>query len=595
MSPCRCSPLGVRGYNLVVSIRVLPPEVARRIAAGEVVERPASVVKELVENSLDAGASRISVEVGEGGLKLLRVSDNGCGIEAEELELAFRRHATSKLPSDNDINAVSTLGFRGEALPSIAAVSELEAISRPAGSAAASMIRLEGGAVADLGAAPGAVGTAITVRNLFRRQPARLKFLRTPSAEASQVATVVSHYALAYPEVAFSLVVDGRETFATPGSGSRREAVAGVYGTGTAEAMIEVAESSEGHQMEALIGPPSISRANRSYITVFINRRWVRSRPLTFAVEEAYRNLLLSGRFPIAVVDLRLPPEEVDVNVHPAKVEVRLRDERRVFAMVQRPIRAALAGLSAQGYAGGPAWPRAAPGAFVAVGPDLSMDEPRLRAEPTATPRPLPAMQEALPARIPVLRALGQAGTTYIIAEGPAGLYLIDQHAAHERVLFESIRTSMAALPAATQGLLTPVALELTPQQEALVLSLREALKEHGFEIEAFGPRGRSAGASGYLLRAAPAVMRIDDPARRFVEVLDLLTREDGPVDPRERIAASLACHSAARAGQTLSMEEMRDLLRQLEDCEMPQTCPHGRPTMLHLSAEELARRFSRR
>jgi DNA mismatch repair protein MutL len=560
--------------------------VARRIAAGEVVERPASVIKELVENSLDAGAGRIDVEVVEGGLKLMRVSDNGSGIAAEELPLAFKRHATSKLSRDDDLNAVATLGFRGEALPSIAAVSELEAVSRAAGTASATLVRLEAGEVVESRPAAGPPGTSISVRNLFRRLPARLKFLRSASSEAGQIATVVSHYALAYPEVAFALTLDGRETFATTGSGSRRDAVAGVYGTGTAAGMIEVAEAGENHSIEALIGSPSLSRASRSYITVFINRRWVRSRSLTFAVEEAYRGLLQTGRFPIAIVDLRLPPAEVDVNVHPAKAEVRLRDERRIFGLVQRPIRAALSGLAAAtGYSEAPAWPRTAPAGLAA---------PEWRPELRLTPSyPLEgARQQPLPARIPVLRALGQAGTTYLIAEGPAGLYLIDQHAAHERVLFERIRARLAAADPDVQALLTPVALELSPPQEALLGSLDAALREHGFDVEGFGPGGRGR---GYLLRAVPALMRHDDPAGAFAEMLDLLTREDGPADPRDKVAASLACHAAVRAGQTLSVEEMRDLVMQLEECELAQTCPHGRPTMLHLSADELARRFSRR
>ncbi|HXH21512.1 MAG TPA: DNA mismatch repair endonuclease MutL [Dehalococcoidia bacterium] len=570
-------------------IRILPPEVARRIAAGEVVERPASVVKELLENSLDAGATRVSVEIAEGGTRLIRVTDNGCGIESGELELAFRRHATSKLEAE-DLGAIATLGFRGEALPSIAAVSDVEAVSRTAGAPSATLVRLEAGEVVESRAAAGPAGTSIAVRNLFRRQPARLKFLRSASAEAGQIATVVSHYALAYPEVAFSLVVDGRETFATSGSGSRREAVSGVYGSGTAAAMIEVSESSEDHSLEALIGAPGLSRASRSYITIFINRRWVRSRTLAFAVEEAYRGLLPAGRYPIAIVDLHLPPSEVDVNVHPAKAEVRLRDERRVFGLVQRPIRAALAGMAAPSYGAAPAWPRAQP-----LASSWAPDEPA-GVPHGGPPQPeVEARQQPLPTRIPVLRPLGQAGTTYVIAEGPAGLYLIDQHAAHERVLFERIRAGRQGGPPAFQGLLAPATLELTPQQEALLDGHREALRSVGFEVEAFAPGRRHRGPGGYILRAVPPLMKADDPGRAFTEVLDLLTREDAPADPLDRLAASLACHAAVRAGHSLSVEEMRDLLRQLEDCETPQTCPHGRPTMLHLSADELARRFARR
>lgn len=572
-----------------MSIRILPPEVASRIAAGEVVERPASIVKELVENALDAGASRISVEANEGGVALIRVVDDGCGIEPDELPLAFSRHATSKLQDDADLGAIRTLGFRGEALPSIAAVSEVEAISRQADSPRAARVRLRFGALEEQGAAGAAPGSSFSVKGLFHEQPARLKFLRSAGAEASQIGAVVSHYALAYPEVAFSLRLDGRETFATGGTGSRREAAAGVYGRDVAAAMLETTEEDEACRVEALFTPPHISRASRNYITLFINRRWVRSRSLTYAVEEAYSGLLQTGRFPIAVVDLRLPPEEVDVNVHPAKAEVRLRNDRAVFSLVQRPIRRALSGLAPVGSESPAGWPRPA----AQDGPGFLFPAPSQADTPLQSqllPRQAPAgfEQASLPAGVPIMRPLGQAGTTYVIAEGPAGLYLIDQHAAHERVLFERFLTSLTGAAAPSQPLLAPLVLELTPSQSSLVTSFMPSLREHGFEVEPFGP-------GGFLLRAAPADLRRDDPARAFVELLDLLTREDSPADPRRRVAASLACHAAVRAGQTLAMEEMRDLIQQLEACDTPQTCPHGRPTMLHLSSDELARRFSRK
>ena len=582
-------------------IRVLPPEVASRIAAGEVIERPASIVKELVENALDAGATRIAVEVSQGGVSLIRVADNGRGIEAEELALAFARHATSKLRPDSDLTAIDTLGFRGEALPSIAAVAEVEAVSRPAEGTGA-RVRFRYGEFVDQAAAGAPSGTSIAVRNLFREQPARLKFLRSAGAETSQVSTVVSHYALAYPEVGFTLTVDGRESFSTGGSGNRREAAAGVYGAAQAGALIEVQDASEDFALEALLGPPSLSRSNRGYVTVFVNRRWVRSRSLSFAVEDAYRGMLQAGRFPLAIVDLRLPPSEVDVNVHPAKAEVRLRDERAVFSLVQRPLRGALAGMAPVGAEPVSGWPRAfiAPGVSTAhsdtaepVSPGLALrSEPILsrlplpeafrRSEPVSTPQP------PLPAKIPMLRALGQAGTTYVIAEGPHGLYLIDQHAAHERVMYERFLAGVLQPVEAAQPLLAPVVLELTPAQQTLITVYQPALRERGFEVEPFGP-------GGYVLRAAPAGLKRDDPAHAFVELLDLLTREDAPSDPRLRVAASLACHAAVRAGQSLAPDEMRDLIRQLEGCEAPQTCPHGRPTMVHLSADELAKRFSRK
>ena len=576
-----------------MTIRILPPEVASRIAAGEVVERPSSIVKELVENALDSGARRVSVEANEGGVALIRVVDDGCGIEPEELALAFHRHATSKLRDDADLESIVTLGFRGEALPSIAAVAEVEAVSRTYASPTAARVRLRYGELTEQGASGSPSGTSITVRNLFREQPARLKFLRSAGSESAQIAAVVSHYALAYPEVAFSLRLDGRDGFATSGGGDLRGAAADVYGAAVAAAFLETAEEGEGHSLRALFAPPAVSRASRSYITVFINRRWVRSRSLVYAVEEAYSGLLPTGRFPVAVVDLRLPAAEVDVNVHPAKTEVRLRNERLVFTLVQRPLRRALAGLAPAGSQTNAGWPRTLPESLQAYGtpPPLTLQsevtQPVLTGTVAAGSAQLAARQPHLVTSMPILRPLGQAGTTYIIAEGPAGLYLIDQHAAHERVLYERFLAAETQAKQ-SQSLLAPAVLELTPQEQSLTTALALALQEHGFQIEPFGP-------GGYLLRAAPAGLRRDAPARAFRELLDLLTREDAPSDPRRRVAASLACHAAVRAGQSLAVEEMRDLIRQLEACETPQTCPHGRPTMLHLSSDELARRFSRK
>ncbi|HEU4758862.1 MAG TPA: DNA mismatch repair endonuclease MutL, partial [Dehalococcoidia bacterium] len=338
-----------------MAIRVLPPEVAARIAAGEVVERPASAVKELVENALDAGASRISVEIGGGGIDSIRVSDDGCGIASEELALAFERHATSKLDDGHDLCHILTLGFRGEALPSIAAVAQVELVSRPPGAEAAAYLQLAPESPPRSGARGSPAGTSVTVRRLFGQQPARRKFLRSPASEANAVTAVVSHYALAYPEVRFSLALDGRQALLTPGSGDRRDAVAAVYGPELAAEMIAVrsregdgretaapAEAGGSISVEGLAAPPHVSRSSRSYVSLFVNRRWVQSRRLVFAVEEAYQGLLMVGRHPVAVLDLRLPYEEVDVNVHPAKAEVRFRDESAVFGAVQRAVRRAL-------------------------------------------------------------------------------------------------------------------------------------------------------------------------------------------------------------------------------------------------------------
>ncbi|MCJ7831716.1 MAG: DNA mismatch repair endonuclease MutL, partial [Dehalococcoidia bacterium] len=585
--------------NAGASIRRLSPQVVGKIAAGEVVERPASVVKELVENSLDAGARQIGVAVGRGGLDLIRVSDDGHGIDSAELPLAFERYATSKLSSEGDLERVATLGFRGEALPSIAAVAEVEMASRPPDDAAGAFVRLEEGVVVDSGGEGMPAGTSVVVRRLFGRQPARLKFLRSPAAEAAQIATVVSHYALAYPEVRFSLTVDGRLTLHTPGSGRVADAAAGVYGQRVAESLLSIsleeavdaAAESDALSVTGLVGAPPLSRANRSYISLFVNRRWIRSRLLTYAVEEAYRGLLTAGRFPIAIVDIRIPPGDVDVNVHPAKTEVRLRRERDVFSVIQRRVRGVLSrhspvpDLSASAWAGSGAGVVA--GAVVEGGGQRApAGQPGLLPQSgTLSPLP-PSVEGPSPLRqLPVLRALGQVGMTYVVAEGPEGLYLVDQHAAHERILFERFLSHRDASAAERQALLEPLPVELTPRQQALVEEMAEALEEQGFSLEPFGERA-------YLVRAVPAALGEKDVAQAVLRFLDLVEREDAVSDRRERVAISLACHSAIRAGQALNPEEMRELLRQLEETQMPRTCPHGRPTMIHLSADALAREF---
>ncbi len=580
-----------------MSIRLLEPQVVAKIAAGEVIERPASVVKELVENALDASATQITVEVGQGGLEFIRVSDNGSGIPSQELRLAFERYATSKLPGESSLEQIATLGFRGEALPSIAAVADVELVSRPPDALGGGYVRLEAGAVREDGSRGAATGTVVTMRGLFRRQPARLKFLRSTHAEAGQIGTVITHYALAYPEVRFSLSVDSRQTLRTPGSGDLRDAAAGAYGSELAARMLSVSEPAADPSTMAdiavsgLISPPEVSRANRSYISLFVNRRWIRSRSLTYAVEEAYRGLLPTGRFPIAVVDIRLAPAEVDVNVHPTKAEVRLRREREVFAVVQRRLRRTLADQApVPSFAPAPAWGAATatgaaptpPATAIPAAPSGSTATSLLQSGPVEEPTP------SLLPELPLLRPVGQVGATYVIAEAPDGMYMIDQHAAHERVLFERLLAARKGRAVEVQGLLEPATVELSLHQEAVWRESADELAGLGFTLEPFG--GRT-----YLLRSVPAVLAGREAGRTLLELLDLLGRDDGPSDRSERVAASLACHAAVRAGQSLSAEEMRELIQSLEKCDLPRTCPHGRPTMIHVSADALAKQFGRK
>ena len=572
-------------------IEVLAPDIAAKIAAGEVVERPASVVKELVENSLDAGATRIAVEVRGGGTGLIRVTDDGCGIPPDQVELAFQRHATSKLAGAADLDRISTMGFRGEALPSIAAVSRVSLVTRPSDQPAGRRVDLRWGEPTGGGAAGGPSGTSISVEGLFENLPARLKFLRSPSSEAGRIGDIVSRYALAFPEVALALTVDGRRVIDSPGRGGLAEGLVAVYGAEIAATLLEVDWSdSEGlRTMSGFVSPPSFNRANRSYITFLVNRRWVQSTLLSVALAECYHGLLPERRHPLAVLNLTCPLEEVDVNVHPAKREVRFRQENQAFSAVQRSVRAALLAHSPVPQISIPLRPSAGdrlpvPGAGRAAarpdGPWSSQGSP----EGIVGGAGPPTLAQAAPN----LRILGQAQATYVVAEGPGGLYLIDQHAAHERVLFERVTAAAAGRQEESQALLEPVPAVLSPEQEELLRSNLEVLTRFGFVLEPFGERT-------WLVRAVPSVAGGGSPERALTNVLDLLGHPGPMRGGEDALAASIACHSAIRAGMSLGEVEMEELVRQLQTCENPHTCPHGRPTMVHLSSRHLEREFGRR
>lgn len=564
-------------------IKVLEPQVVSQIAAGEVVARPASVVKELVENSLDAGSSQISVEVKGGGVSLIRLTDNGVGIPSAEVELAFRRYATSKIGNLEDLESITSLGFRGEALASIAAVAEVDVVTSAKGEGTGTYLSLRDGVVVNRGSRGRPQGVTVTVRNLFRKVPARLKFLKSPATENSQLANVVSQYALVFPEVKFSLLIDGRVNLRTSGSGQLIDSVADVYGLEVARNMLEISDSEwQGGavilpRVTGMVGSPAVSRSSRGYLSLFVNRRWVSGRWLAWAVEEAYHGLLPSGKHPLAIINISLPPEQVDINIHPAKSEVKFQDERLVFSAVQKAVRRALVELM-------PLPEIEAPTAVYKASAEPEGLFP-IPAESSKTFADLPlSPAPTLRASLPVLRVLGQLLNSYIIAEGPDGLYLVDQHAAHERILFEKIKELRSRQKVEIQGLLQPVTLEVSFQQDEVLRLHYESLAEFGFSIEPFGDRT-------YLVRAVPALLYDKDWAGMVREVLDSLPGGDW----LESMTVSMACHSAIRAGQSLTGDEMRELIRQLEPLANPHTCPHGRPTMIHLSSGQLRREFGRR
>lgn len=583
-------------------IHILPDDLASKIAAGEVIERPASVVKELIENSIDAGAREIHVEIRGGGQRFIRVADDGCGIPAAEVALAFARHATSKLNSVDDLFRIQTLGFRGEALPSIAAVARVTLITRARDESIGTQIRVDGGKIIEQRAhgAPG--GTIVTVEELFRHVPARLKFLKTPATEAGRIADLVNAYALAYPARRFSLVTDERLLFQSPGTGKLFDVLVKAFGIDVAKEMLEIGDSRLGIDSSPIshlqppiritgyISPPHLHRATRKYMLFFVNHRWVQDRTLQHAVIEAYHTALMVGRAPMVVLDITLPPEAVDVNVHPAKSEVRFRDTSAVFRAVQQTVRAALtmhAPIPTINLPPRTVSPTISQQALELQRPLTDDQGPTTDQAPIShlhaptTPSPHPPM--------PMLRVLGQILSTYIIAEGPDGLYLIDQHAAHERVLYEQWMAARAGATVATQELLDPLPLRLTPAQLAALETHRDALASVGFHLEEFGTQT-------LLLRAVPAVMQAGEPREVLMRLLDELEQGEEPLEKsaEARLIASVCKSIAIKGGQVLSLDEMRELVRRLEQTRAPRTCPHGRPTMIQLSISQLQKEFGR-
>lgn len=581
-----------------MKIKILPDEVASQIAAGEVIERPASVVKELIENALDAGADQIEVLAEGAGKKLIQVADNGVGIPAEELRLTVVRHATSKLTSAEDLFRIQTLGFRGEALASIGSVSRMTITTRSHEEEVGARIVVAGGEVTGEEQVGAPQGTVVRVEGLFYNVPARLKFLKTDRTESRHLKETVVRYALAYPKVRFSLVSEGRTAFETTGSGDHREVLLAVYGLEIGKRMIEVYAGGGGVEISGFISPPDLTRSNRGEIQFFVNRRPVQDIALTKALTQGYHRLLMKGRYPLAVLFLELDPEGVDVNVHPTKAEVRFRDKGQIFRAVEGAVRRALLAntpipevggmrgtrLWSSGVeqfpdrgkdagARGSAWEKRA-GLARGDLPEWEGEQPRE-----------PVLEDL---QTPILRLIGQVAAAYLIAEGPDGLYLIDQHAAHERVLFEKFLDQRDDRPT-TQALLESVTVEFPPASADLLEENLELLRDLGFELESFGPHT-------FVVRGIPALVSGTEPGAAVRAVVEDLEVDEAPLekDLEEKIIARVCKKAAVKAGQVLSPEEQKALLKDLEACRSPRTCPHGRPTMIHLSVDLLERKFGR-
>ncbi|MHC4914341.1 MAG: DNA mismatch repair endonuclease MutL [Planctomycetota bacterium] len=616
-----------------MSVKVLPPRVRDQIAAGEVVERPGSVVKELLENSLDAGARRISVELEEGGRRLIRVVDDGCGMSREDLELCVERFATSKLTDAEDLAAIATLGFRGEALPSAGSVSRLAITSRLPDQDSAWRLVVAGGEKGSPEPAGGAPGTAVEVRDLFYNVPARRKFLKSARTELNRSLAAVTGLALARPDVAFTVEHEGRTLLDLPAVERLADRVAGLYSPGLVESLAEAeAELGSGARARGLVGLPTEHRSNASDVHVFVGGRPVRDRTVTAAVGAAYTGLLPLRRYPVVFLFTEFPPGDVDFNVHPAKAEVRFARAGEVFTLIERAVRGALsrAELAA---AGGPAGydpePDAAgrPPERVADAPPAS-PRPRFTGRPTAlrrpkveqesldlwgsgigdrgsdAARPEPQVPSPVPApRSPITaeaaadwRYVGQALDGFLLVERGGGLLVVDQHALHERLIYEELRAGSREGSVASQGLVIPQNVETGRRHAEVLRSSREDLAALGFDIEEFG-------GGGFLVRAVPAAVSLSDLPGYLVELAEELAEGDAGAQSsagsrRERVLAAVACKAAVKAGERMSPRAAEGLLRRglSSGAEGPlHTCPHGRPTCFLLERAELARRVGRK
>ena len=641
----------------------LSPHVANLIAAGEVVERPASVVKELLENAVDAGASQITVEIRDGGMTFIRITDNGCGMSPEDARTAFLRHATSKLRSAEDLAAIATMGFRGEALAAIASVSRIDLLTKTPGSISGTSLSLEAGNITDESEAGCPDGTTIIVRDLFFNTPARMKFMKSDTVEGGRVSAAVQLQALAHPEVAFRFIRDGKEVLSTPGTGQLEAAVYCVYGRECGK-MVKVESRWEGYSLTGYISKPTDARPSRNLQTFFVNDRPVKSRILIAALEEAYRNQIMVGKFPACVLHLHLPSNTVDVNVHPAKTEVKFLNEKAVFDCVHYGVLGALNKTPDRPQVQFKATPPAATAevspcptqtavsakpvkqenffrtmsaeeykTFSAAVKDASKPSPLAAAATAAAversaqkpvreqvilpkitaipekreqapalpiiqhkpePAPVPVQEEipgqtvieTMPAEIP-WRYVGELYNSYIIVEQGEDAYLIDKHAAHERILFEKLKANQESI--SSQSLLSPVACRLSPEEASILLANKSLMEELGFEAEEFGE-------NTLLLRQIPMDLGVEQAAETLEQMAaDLLNgRKERKDSVRDEILHTVACKAAIKAGWQSSEKELLILAEQVMAREDLKHCPHGRPICITLSKKQLEKQFKR-
>jgi DNA mismatch repair protein MutL len=579
-------------------IKVLPQELINQIAAGEVIERPASVVKELMENSLDSAALRIDVEMNGSGLELIRVSDDGAGMSGEELELAIQRHATSKIATVDDLFAIRTLGFRGEALPSILSVSRTIISTRSASSPQGCTLSIEAGEVLKRGKKGMPQGTIVEVADLFFNTPARKKFLKTSATEQRHVMDVISRYALACPQVRFSLRINGRHLLSFTATSDLMDRATSVFGTMQAKDLIPLRQEKPGITVHGIIAPPSETRSNRSGIYTFVNGRSVREALLGAAVIEGYSGMLMKGRYPVAVVFIEIDPTEVDVNVHPSKAEVRFRHAGAVFGIIASSIGGALMPSSVQKeYSFGIAMARKdAPRDDIKGG---QCEEPKATWQSRGVQGQDGSLFDKGPSPQPATgfysskAVIGMLHNTYVLLQDISSLYILDQHAAHERVTFERLKAIHTSGTPKTQLLLSPIILELSRSEYSVFEEVAGHISEIGIEAEPFGGTTIAVRAVPHLLAGSDISLVIRDLIH---DVLDgaIFVKKDGSEHLKE-LMATVACHASVRAGKALNLAEASALLRELDEVGSPLTCPHGRPLFKKIDREEIERWIGRR
>ncbi|MGT2951104.1 DNA mismatch repair protein MutL [Streptococcus cuniculi] len=628
----------------MATIIELPEVLANQIAAGEVIERPASVVKELVENSIDAGASQISISIEESGLKKIEISDNGEGIAPSEVSLALRRHATSKIKSQADLFRIRTLGFRGEALPSIASVSRIRVETATEVAPHGLVLEAEAGQVTREEVMSRPIGTRISVEDLFYNTPARLKYVKSQQAELSHIVDVVNRLSLAHPEIAFSLVNEGRELIQTAGTGNLRQAISGVYGIASAKKMVEIAAEDLDFQVSGYVSLPELTRANRNYISIFINGRYIKNFLLNRAILDGYGSKLMVGRFPLAVIDIQIDPYLADVNVHPTKQEVRISKEKELMTLIREAISSALKEQDLipdalenlaksstrtkvkteqvtlplketnlyydtvrQDFFVKPETVAEEIKEFEPVKPvDKEVDKPvnikfAQREEMVSDDQEHPNLGKKELAKLadrleneesstfPELEYFGQMHGTYLFAQGKSGLYIIDQHAAQERVKYEEYRDSIGNVDNSSQQLLVPYIFDF-PANDALSLKQKlDSLCQVGVNLEEYG-------VNQFILREHPIWMKEDEIESAVYEMCDmlLLTDEVSIKRYRAELAIMMSCKRSIKANHSLDDNSARHLLRQLATCKNPYNCPHGRPVLVHFTTSDMEKMFRR-